>query len=95
LQVFAAREHLPFLVRLVGSDKPFVGYHATKALAFAVGSLDADSYPQLMDAIQDAQAALTSAHPGFDTSRQNVLRAAEQELLANIDSLSAPTPRYN
>jgi HEAT repeats len=52
LQVFATPEYLPFLVRLVRSDRPFVGYHATKALHFAVGSLDANSYPQLMDAIQ-------------------------------------------
>jgi hypothetical protein len=95
LEVFAAREYLPFLVRLVGSDKPFVGYRATKALHFAVGSLDANSYPRLMDAIHDAQAALTSADVGFDTDRQRVLGAAEQELLTNIESLSAPSPPYN
>jgi hypothetical protein len=93
LQVFAAREYLPFLVRLLGSDKPFVGYHATKALHSAVGSLDANSYPQLMEAIHEAQAALTSAAVGFDTDRQKVLRTAEQELLTNIESHSAPSPR--
>jgi hypothetical protein len=87
LQVFAAREYLPFLVRLVGSDKPFVGYHAAKALHFAAGSLDANSYPQLMDAIHDAQAALKSASVGFDSDRETVLRAAEQELRTNIESL--------
>jgi len=95
LQVFAAREYLPFLVGLVGSDKPFVGYHATNALHFAVGSLDVNSYPQLMDAIHDAQVALTSAAVGFDSDRQTVLRAAEQELQTNIESLSAPSPQYS
>jgi hypothetical protein len=94
LQVFATREYLPFLVGLVGSDKPFVGYHATNALHFAVGALDVNSYPQLMDAIHDAQAALTSAAVGFDSDRQTVLRAAEQELQKNIESLSAPSPQY-
>jgi hypothetical protein len=59
------------------------------------GHLDANSYPQLMDAIHEAQAALTSAAVGFDTDRQTVLRAAEQELQTNIESLSAPSPRYN
>src|SRR5262249_1462593 len=32
LQVFVAEKYLPFLVRVVGSDKPFVGYQATLAL---------------------------------------------------------------
>ena len=41
LQVFATEQSLQFLVRLVGSEKPFVGYHAAKALQFAVGALDA------------------------------------------------------
>jgi hypothetical protein len=91
LQVFAAQEYLPFLVRLVGSDKPFVGYHATKALHFAVGSLDANSYPQLLDAIHEAQDALKTASVGFDSDRQNVLREAEKELRTNNQSLSAPS----
>lgn len=95
LQVFATPEHLPFLVRLVRSDRPFVGYHATKALHFAVGSLDANSYPQLMEAIHEAQTALPSADPGFDNERREVLRAAEQELHTNIESLSAPSSHYN
>jgi hypothetical protein len=95
LQVFAAREYLPFLVKLVGSDKPFVGYHATKALHFAVGSLDANYYPQLMDAIHDAQAVLKPASVGFDADRQMVLRAAEEDLQTNIESLSAPSRQYD
>jgi hypothetical protein len=96
LQVFATEQFLPFLVRLVGSEKPFVGYHATKALHFAVGSLDPHVYPQLLEAIHNAQAVLQSAAGvGFDTDRQSVLRAAEQELLATMASLAAPPGRYD
>jgi hypothetical protein len=95
LQLFAAERFLPFLVKLVGSEKPFVGYHATNALHFAVGALDSQIYPQLLDAIQEAQAALRSASVGFDTDRQTVLRSAEQELRETIKALSAPAERYD
>jgi len=90
LQVFASEQSLPFLVRLVGSEKPFVGYQATRALRFAVGALDAHAHPQLLDAIQKAQAVLKSASVGFDTNRQTELRAAEQELQDIIKSLASP-----
>jgi hypothetical protein len=95
LQVFSSEQFLPFLVRLVGSEKPFVGYHATKALRFYVGSLDSYSYPQLMDAIRTAQTALESASVGFDSDRQKELRAAEEELRAIIESLSEPSGKYD
>ena len=95
LQVFATEQFLPFLVKLVGSEKPFVGYHAVKALHFAVGSSNPRVYPQLLEAIRDAHALLDSAAVGFDTDRQTVLRAAEQELRANIESLSVASVRYD
>jgi hypothetical protein len=90
LQLFAAERWIPFLVRLVGSEKPFVGYHATKALHFAVGAMEATVYPQLLKAIQDAQAALQTASVGFDSDRSTVLRAAEKELRETIAALAAP-----
>jgi hypothetical protein len=95
LQVFATEQYLPFLVKLVGSEKPFVGYHAVKALHFAVGSLDPNVYPQLLEGIHEAQALLDSAAIGFDTDRQTVLRAAEQELRATIEALSVTSLRYD
>ena len=64
LQVFAAEQSLPFLVKLVGTEKPFVGYHAVKALHFAVGSSDPRVYPQLLEAIREAKASLDSADVG-------------------------------
>ena len=94
LQVFAAEQSLPFLVKLVGSEKPFVGYHAARALQFAVGSLDPHVYPQLLEAIHEAQAVLKSASVRFDSDRQTVLRAAEKELQDTIKTLSAPAERY-
>jgi hypothetical protein len=95
LQVFSAERSIPFLVRLVASEKPFMGYHATKALRFAVGAMESTLYPQLLNAIQEAQAALKSASVGFDSDRQTVLRAAEEELQETITALAAPAEKYD
>lgn len=95
LQVFAADQFLPFLVKLVGSEKPFVGYQATLALKFAAGALDPSIYPLVLKAIKEAQAALTSASVGFDNDRQGVLHAAEDELQKTIQALAAPTDKYD
>jgi TIR domain/HEAT repeats len=95
LQVFATEQYLPFLVKLVGSEKPFVGYHAVRALHFAVGSADPHVYPQLLEGIHEAQALLDSAAVGFDADRQAVLRAAEEELRATIEALSVDSARFD
>ena len=95
LQVFAAEESFPFLVKLIGAEKPFVGYHATKALRLAVGSLDPTVYPKLLEAIHKAQAALKSASVGFDADREALLSAAEQELTATTKALSADAETYD
>lgn len=52
LQVFAAEEYLGYLVDLIGSEKPFIGYHAVTALRFAVGSLEPASYPPVAGSIE-------------------------------------------
>ena len=93
LQVFANQRYLPFLVKLVGSEKPFVGYHAIRALQFAVGAIDPMAHHILLEAIVDARDALKSASVGFDTDRQTVLRAAEKELRETIDFLKVPDPK--
>jgi hypothetical protein len=95
LQLFAAEQFFPFLSSLVGSEKPFVSYHATKALQFAVGSVDPRVHPQLLEAIHDAQTALKSSIAGFDNDRYNVLQAAEQELRDTMKHLAATTTRYD
>ncbi len=95
LQVFASERFLPFLVRLVGSEKPFVGYHAIVALRFAVGALDPRVHPQLAEALRGARVALERASVGLDTDRQTVLRDAEHELSATIASLAPAQGRSN
>jgi hypothetical protein len=80
LQTIADEGSLNFLVELVGSEKPFVGYHATKALRFAVGALDMQSYPKLRDALLRAEGLLDGAAAGFDTDRRSELAAAGREL---------------
>lgn len=91
LEVFASERFLPFLVRLVGVEKPFVGYHAIKALHFAVGALEPRAHAKLLEAIEDAEKALERARVGSNTDRRTLLRSAEQELRATMESLSAPT----
>lgn len=95
LQVIASERFLPFLVKLVGSEKPLVGYHGTKALHFAVGSLDPLAYPRLMQAIDEALAALQPLHNGPLEDRVDQLQAAKRELQALMDSLSAPSLTYD
>lgn len=95
LQEFADEQYLPFLVKLVGSEKPFVGYNAARALRFAVASLNPHAYPQLLDAIHEAQVGLSSASIGSDSDRQSVLRTAELELTETINMLSASTGEYD
>jgi len=95
LQEFAGEQYLPFLVKLVGSEKPFVGYNAARALRFAVASLNPHAYPQLSEAIREAQVGLTTASVGSDSDRLNILRAAEQELKDTINMMSASTDGFD
>jgi len=95
LQTFADAASLDFLVELIGSQKPFVGYHAAKALRFAVSSIDTSSYSQLLDAIRRGSLQLEAAAAGFDSDRQTVLRLAEEELLEAIAAQSQETARYD
>jgi hypothetical protein len=89
LQVFAAEKYLPFLVALVGSEKPFIGYHAAKALRFAVNALDPRASQLLSAAIEEAQGKLNSAAFGLDSGRGVMLREAARELRAMVQSLAA------
>ncbi|CAD6561487.1 toll/interleukin-1 receptor domain-containing protein [Paraburkholderia sabiae] len=90
LQTFATAQALPFLVKMIGSEKPFVGYQAAKALKLAVERLDPRVHPQLLQSILDAQAADAIAMLGHDTDRVKLLREAERELRAHMKALSTP-----
>jgi hypothetical protein len=74
---------------MVGSEKPFVGYHAIKVLRFAVGALDPLYHQELSAALDKADAALRLAAVGFDTDRQRLLREAKDELSRTTKELSA------
>jgi hypothetical protein len=82
LQVFADEASLDFLVEMIGSEKPFVGYHAARALRFGVGALDSPSHPKLRSALNRAQRVLERASVGMDSDRRTELSAAERELQA-------------
>lgn len=90
LQVFASERHLSFLARLVGSEKPFVGYHAINALRFSVGALHPRAHGALLAAIEEAKVALTTAEVAYDTERQKTLQSAERELRTTMAFLAGP-----
>jgi hypothetical protein len=94
LQVFSDESSLGFLVDIVGSEKPFIGYHALKALRFAVGALDSTSYATILSELDRARTLLKFAAVGFDSDRQKELDAAESELKALIESNSSPGPIF-
>ena len=87
LQVFAAEQYLGFLANLIGSEKPFIGYHASRALRFAVDALEPASYPRLREALNGAVQKLQRASVGFDTDRQKILREAADQLNINMAAL--------
>lgn len=47
LECFSRRRYLEFLVELIRSEQPFVGYHAALALEFAVSAMEPRYYQQL------------------------------------------------
>ncbi|MBX3086301.1 MAG: toll/interleukin-1 receptor domain-containing protein [Anaerolineae bacterium] len=88
LQTFATEEHLSFLANLVKTEKPFVGYQASRALHFAVGSLEPRVYPLLLDTLISTQAWLTSRGISANSDRQSVLSAAKEEIQRAISIFS-------
>ena len=93
LQAMASTKYLPFLLRTVASDKPFVGYHAVQALRFAVSALEPSAYPELVDSLAKARDALASAQVGLDADRWHELRAAEKELAQTMVALAMEPTR--
>ena len=89
LQVFASPHYFSYLVELIGKEKAFVGYHAAKALQFAVSALDPRNHHVLLQTLIDAQEVLATAIPGADSERQIIIKAAKIEILAIINSLTA------
>ena len=95
LQVFAAEKYFGFLASLVGSEKPFIGYHAIRALRFAVDSLEPDSYALLRGALNTAQEHLEHASVGFNTDRQTLLTEAIAQLEKNAAAIPAALEKHD
>jgi TIR domain len=88
LQVFSSERFFEFLVKIVGSERPFVGYQAVCALRFAVGAIDVRLYGSLAKALTSAEDSLNLASVGFDADRQTMIRQARDELRSNIQALT-------
>jgi len=95
LQYFANAEYLPFLVRVIEKEKPFVGYHAAKALEFAVSALDSIYTGEVSLAIEEAIIRLEKSDPGFDSDRLKILRRAKQSLAVAKAALAADSTKYD
>jgi hypothetical protein len=92
LQRVSIEEQLPFLVRTIASDKPFVGYHAARSLEFAVESLEPRSYPRLASALAEASLSLEVSGVGPDSDRGRILRNAMESLERAMRTLAEPSP---
>ncbi|HYE79255.1 MAG TPA: toll/interleukin-1 receptor domain-containing protein [bacterium] len=90
LQVFASEASLPFLVRLVEQEKPFIQYQAIKALHFAVEAIHPQAYPRLLEAIGEAKKALAAQDAGDKADRVTLLNQAEAELRQTMQALAMP-----
>lgn len=89
LHTFANVDYLDFLVNAVGSEKPFVSYHAVCGLEFAVSAIEPRFYSRLQAALDHAADALRRAEVGFDTGRSAVLERARNALRALMTNADA------
>jgi TIR domain/HEAT repeats len=95
LQTFSAEKYLGFLIELVGAEKPFVGYHAVKALRFAVDALEPAAYGPLLDALKEAGVRLRKAAVGFDADRQVLLRQAREQLETKMSAITTSVGSFD
>jgi len=90
LECFGNSKYFGFLVDLVRSEKPFIGFHAARALEFAVSAIEPRYYPQLRQGIDDALDALNTAVPGFDSDRRKILIRAQATLREAMETVTLP-----
>ncbi|MEO7338029.1 MAG: toll/interleukin-1 receptor domain-containing protein [Caldimonas sp.] len=84
LQTFSDEASIDFLTDLIGREKPFVGYHAARALRFAAGALDSTAYPTLAAGLERASAVLEASGVRPDSDRRLELTKGAAELDQNI-----------
>jgi hypothetical protein len=85
LHEFTNEDYFDYITSLIGSEKPFIGYQAVKALQIAASSVNPRSYEKLKTAIQLAKDQLNVAEAGSDSGRRAILANAEKELQRNIE----------
>jgi transcription initiation factor IIF auxiliary subunit len=79
LEAIPDPRYLTWLAERIKTEKPFIGYHASRALLNATRSLGPSYADELQDAIARAQANLNS-HDWKDPNQVSVLRQAELAL---------------
>src|SRR5262249_23060775 len=77
--------YLTWLAERLSVEKPFLGYHAAKALLSAARRLDSSYYGEIRDAIIEAKRGLGSAKS--DTDQFRMLDQAEGELRRKWDNV--------
>jgi hypothetical protein len=75
LQVRPQAEHIEWLASRLSIERPFVGYHAAKALRSAARALDKTHLPQLREAVQRAMGSVPEG-----TDRHWELKAALEDI---------------
>ena len=91
LQCFGSPKYLEFLVGMVRSEKPFIGYHAARALEFAVSAAEPRHYPELRQAIENAIGALEMAAVSPGTDRRTTLTRARLNLKDAMETVTLPS----
>jgi Domain of unknown function (DUF4062) len=79
LEAIPEVRYLPWLAERLGSEKPFVGYHAALGLLSAARSLDVEDLPNVQAALDMARQETRRLRK--DTDRETVLGYTESELL--------------
>lgn len=96
LECFSGVKYLDFLVELIRSEQPFIGYHAALALEFAVSAMEPRYYQQLHKSIDDGLSALESGSAAPDSDRMTILnrgKAKLKEAMASVALPAQPPPR--
>ena len=90
LECFGNAKYLDFLVDLVRSEHPFIGYHAALAMEFAVSAIEPRYYRQLRQGIDDALEALDIAIRSPDSDRKTILTRAQATLREAMETVTLP-----
>ena len=95
LECFGNARYLEFLVELIRSEQPFIGYHAASALEFAVSGMEPRYYPVLLKGIEEALGALGSVTQSSGSDRKTILLRAHTKLTEAMETVTLPAQPPN